>query len=98
MIEVIENATFRRWLHGLRDRSAIARINARLRSLSLGHAGDVRAVGGGVHELRAHHGPGYRVYFLREVGTAVALCGGDKDSRQRDIERAGRLTRDWRQR
>ena len=98
MIEVVESATFKRWIRGLRDRGAVARINARLRSLSLGHAGDVRAVGGGMHEMRVHHGPGYRVYFLREAGTAVVLCGGDKDRQQRDIERAGRLARDWRQR
>ena len=98
MIEVVESATFNRWIRGLRDRGAVARINARLRSLSLGHAGDVRAVSGGVHEMRVHHGPGYRVYFLREAATAVVLCGGDKDSQQRDIERAGRLARDWRQR
>ncbi len=98
MVEVIESSSFKRWIRGLRDRRAVARINARLRSLSLGHAGDVRAMRGGVCEMRVHHGPGYRVYFLREAGTAVALCGGDKDSQQRDIERAGRLARDWRQR
>ena len=98
MIDIVESATFKRWVRGLRDRVAVARINARLRSLSLGNAGDVRAVGGGVNEMRIHHGPGYRVYFLREAGTAVLLCGGDKDRQQRDIERAGRLARDWRQR
>ena len=98
MIDIVESATFKRWIRSLRDRVAVARINARLRSLSLGNAGDVRAVGGGVNEMRIHHGPGYRVYFLREAGTAVLLCGGDKDRQQRDIERAGRLARDWRQR
>ena len=55
----------------------------------MGHAGDVRAVGNGVNEMRNHHGTGYRVYFLRESGMAVVLCGGDKDSQQRDIEHAG---------
>ena len=98
MIEVVESATFKRWIRGLRSRDVVARINARLRSLSLGHGGDVRAVGGGVQEMRVHHGPGYRVYFLREGATAVVLCGGDKDSQQRDIERAGRLALDWRRR
>jgi len=29
VIEVIESATFGRWVRGLRDRTAIARINAR---------------------------------------------------------------------
>lgn len=98
MIEVVESATFKRWIRGLRDRAAVARINARLRNLSLGNAGDARPVGGGLHEMRVHFGPGYRVYFVREAGTAVVLCGGDKDSQRRDIERAGRLARDWRQR
>ena len=63
-----------------------------------GHAGDAVPVGNGVNELRVHHGPGYRVYFLREAKTVVMLCGGDKDTQQRDIERAGKLARDWRQR
>ncbi|WP_419949427.1 type II toxin-antitoxin system RelE/ParE family toxin [Candidatus Palauibacter sp.] len=98
MTEVVESATFKRWIQGLRDRVAVARINARLRNLSLGNAGDARTMGGGLYEMRVHHGPGYRVYFLREAGTAVVLCGGDKDSQRRDIERAGRLAREWRQR
>ena len=97
MPEVIESATFKRWIRGLRDRSAVARINARLRNISLGNAGDARSVGGGLFEMRVHHGPGYRLYFLREGATVVLLCGGDKGSQRRDIERAGGLARDWRQ-
>ena len=96
MPEVIESATFRRWIRGLRDRSAVARINARLRNVSLGNAGDARPVGDGLFEMRVHHGPGYRLYFLREGAAVVLVCGGDKGSQQRDIERAGRLTKDWR--
>lgn len=96
MPEVIESATFRRWIRSLRDRSAVARINARLRNVSLGNVGDARPVGGGLFEMRVHHGPGYRLYFLREGATVVLLCGGDKGSQRRDIERAGRLAEDWR--
>jgi len=98
MVEVVESAAFRRWIRAPRDQGAVARINARLRSLSMGHAGDVRAVGGGVNGMRVHHGPGHRVCFLREAGTAVVPCGGDRDSQQRDIERAGKLARNWRER
>ncbi|MDD9983144.1 MAG: addiction module killer protein [Gammaproteobacteria bacterium] len=54
-------------------------------------------MGGGLFEMRVHHGPGYRVYYLRERSTLVLLCGGDKVSQQRDIERAGRLAEEWRQ-
>ena len=96
MIEVIESATFKRWIRGLRDRNAVARINARLRNVSLGNVGDAKPVGGGIFEMRVHHGPGYRLYFLREGTTVVVLCGGDKGSQQRDVERAGRLAKDWR--
>ena len=96
MIEVLESATFKRWTRGLRDRNAVARINARLRNVSLGNAGDAKPVGGGIFEMRVHHGPGYRLYFLREGTTVVVLCGGDKGSQQRDIERTGRLAKDWR--
>ncbi len=98
MPEVIESATFRRWIRGLRDRSAVARINARLRNVSLGNAGDARPVGGGLFEMRVHHGPGHRLYFLREGAAVVLLCGGDKGSQRRDIERAARLAEDWRRR
>ncbi len=48
MIEVVESATFKRWVSRLRDRRAIARINARLRNVSLGNFGDTKAVGDGV--------------------------------------------------
>ena len=82
----------------MRDRSAIARINARLRNVSLGNVGDARPVGGGLFEMRVHHGPGYRIYFLREDARVVLLRGGDKGSQQRDIERAGKLANDWRRR
>ena len=62
MFEIVESATFKRWIRGLRDRSAVARINARLRNVSLGNTGDATQVGGGLFEMRVHHGPGYRLY------------------------------------
>ena len=96
MVDVVESATFRRWIRGLADRAAVARINARLRNVSLGNVGDTRTVGDGLFEMRIHHGPGYRLYCLRDGDSVVVLCGGDKGSQRRDIERAGRLAKDWR--
>ncbi len=96
MIEVLESAPFKRWIRRLGDRAAVARINARLRNVSLGNMGDARAVGKGLFEMRVHYGPGYRLYGLRDGATVVLLCGGDKGSQRRDIERAGRLAGDWR--
>ena len=97
MIEVIQSTTFRRWVRRLRDRRAVARINARLRNVSIGNLGDTTSVGDGVFEMRIHYGPGYRLYFLREgPAVIILLCGGDKDSQSRDIERARSLARGWR--
>lgn len=67
----------------------------RIRRLSLGNPGDVKAVGGGVSEMRIDYGPGYRVYFVRRGDTVmILLCGGDKRSQDRDIARAQELARE----
>ena len=62
---MVESLTFRRWLHSLRDRIAAARINVPLRNVSPGSAGDGRAVGNGLFEMRVPYGPGYRLYGQR---------------------------------
>lgn len=94
MIEIRKTGTFARWIDGLQDLRARARIQARIERLAAGHAGDVQAVGEGVSELRIDYGPGYRVYF-RKRGRAliILLAGGDKDSQSRDIRTAVRLAR-----
>lgn len=49
MLEVIQSETFSRWLGKLKDRSAIMRINARLRRvIETGNFGDVRPVREGI--------------------------------------------------
>jgi len=64
----------------------------RLDRVALGNLGDVRAVGGGLSELRIDHGPGYRVYLTqRGPILVILLCGGDKSSQERDIRRAAQL-------
>ena len=46
--------------------------------------------------MRIDYGPGYRVYFMqRGAIIIVLLCGGDKDTQQRDIEQAKALAADW---
>ena len=62
-----------------------------------GNLGDTRSVGDGVSEMRLHYGPGYRLYFLHRGETVIVLlCGGDKDSQDRDIEHAKQIAQDWR--
>lgn len=95
-VEVIQTETYARWFAGLRDLRARARIDARIRRLSLGNFGDAKALGGGVSELRVDYGPGYRVYFARR-GAAVflLLCGGDKSGQKADIARAREIAAEW---
>jgi len=94
MPEVRQTETFARWLAGLRDQRARARIQARIDRLQIGNPGDVKAVGGGISEMRIDYGPGYRVYFVQR-GTAlvILLAGGDKGTQARDIAMARELAR-----
>jgi len=96
MLEVRETAAYAKWFSDLRDRTAKARIDIRIRRLSLGNPGDVKAVGDGVSELRIDHGPGYRVYFIRKADVfIVLLAGGDKSSQDRDIRNAKALAAEF---
>lgn len=50
-------------------------------------------------ELRIDVGPGYRVYYAKDGEHIVLLlCGGDKGSQERDIERAIDCWRDYQRR
>jgi len=77
------------WLTALKDVQARARIARRLDRLALGNFDDSKSLGQGISELRFTFGPGYRVYFtVRGEVIVILLCGGDKGSQRRDIERA----------
>lgn len=94
IVEIRQTDVYSKWFRNLRDRQAQARINVRIRRLSLGNSGDVKPVGEGVSELRIHYGPGYRVYFTQRGETLVILlAGGDKRTQDRDIEAALKLAR-----
>ncbi len=97
MFAFVRHDAFDTWFRRLKDAKAKARILARIKSAELGNFGDCEPVGEGVSEMRVHFGPGYRVYFTR-IGSVVyvLLCGGDKSSQKRDIERAKTLAQDVR--
>ena len=81
MIQIHQTERYARWFESLRGRTTRARIDIRIRRMSLGNPGDVKSVGSGVSELRIDHGPGYRVYFVqRDTHIIVLLAGGDKSS------------------
>ena len=95
VIEIRQTDAFANWFLGLRDRTARARIDIRIRRLSLGNPGDVRPVGDGVSELRLDYGPGYRVYYIQQGSVLIVLlAGGNKSTQERDIRMAKALARD----
>lgn len=95
MIRIRETDTFSKFLSGLRDAQARARIAARVQRLAHGNPGDVRPVGAGISELRVDYGPGYRVYFVQRGSVLIVLlCGGDKRTQDRDIKLAKALLDD----
>ena len=95
MIEIRETEIYSRWFKSLRDRQARARIDIRVRRLSMGNPGDVKPVGQGVSELRIDYGSGYRVYFIRRGETLIILlAGGDKKTQERGIKIALNLAKD----
>ena len=53
MIEIRETPAYAAWFAALRDRTARARIDIRIRRLSLGNSGDIRPVGDAVVILLA---------------------------------------------
>ena len=92
MIEVRKTETFAKWLDGLKDIRARARILVRIERLAAGNPGDVKPVGGGVSELRIDYGPGYRVYYKKHGRQVVILlAGGDKRTQSKEIKTALRL-------
>jgi putative addiction module killer protein len=95
MFDLRQTPTFERWLTGLRDRRAQARIAMRLDRLEEGHLGDVKYFAG-IGELRIDYGPGYRIYFVRRDDVIVVLlCGGDKSSQTRDIAKARHMAEEY---
>ena len=92
--EVRQTEEFARWMRKLRDRRARTLIAVRITRAQAGLLGDAK-VFDGIGELRIPYGPGYRVYFMQRGKTVIVLlCGGDKGSQRRDIERAKRLAVD----
>lgn len=94
MVSFIQSSVFAAWLRGLNDEGAKAHILRRISSAELGHFGDCKSVGEGMSERRIHHGPGYRLYFIRRGSTVyVLLCGGNKSTQKRDIQAAKKIAR-----
>jgi putative addiction module killer protein len=94
MLSVEQTLEFQDWMARLRDRLAAKRIAQRIVRLQSGLFGDAKFFDG-IGELRVDYGPGYRVYFVRSGNTVIVLlCGGDKASQSRDIQRAKSMAKE----
>lgn len=80
---------FQEWFQSLRDRRAVSAVRGRLVRARIGNFGDWKAIDSGVCEMRIDLGPGYRIYFaLHEDTLVVLLAGGDKNTQDKDIQKA----------
>ncbi len=79
----------------VKDLKYRARIISRFDRIQMGNLGDYRTLGEGLYELRFFFGPGFRIYFTIRQGTIVfLLCGGDKSSQSKDIQKARHIMED----
>lgn len=73
-------------------------IRTRLDRIVQGNFGDSKQLKNahGVWELRINFGPGLRIYYGKQGNVIVVLlCGGDKGSQNRDIEKAKKYWADY---
>jgi len=67
-----------------------------LHLFALGNFGDCKPVSAGVFEFRLHFGSGYRIYYGKDGSTIILLlCGGDKNTQNRDIKKAKQYWKDY---
>ena len=80
---------FEQWLKSLKDKRGAVAIARRVKRLEGGNFGEHSPCRSGVWELKIDYGAGYRVYYSMTGKTIVLLlCGGDKGTQQKDIDRA----------
>ncbi len=102
-IEFYENTSgkfpFLEWFEKIKSKETRAKIKVKLDRVILGNFGNFKSLGQGVFELKIDYGPGYRLYFGRKSSQLVLLlCGGDKSSQKKDIQKAQEYWSDYRKR
>jgi putative addiction module killer protein len=89
MFTVKYTPQFTAFLASVKDGMTKARLQTRLRKVSLGLLGDVAPVGEGVFELREHFGAGWRMYYVQHGNELIVMLGGgNKAKQQQDINEA----------
>lgn len=81
---------FTEWMLSL-DAATRNRVLTRILRVKTGNFGDCKFLEEGIFELRFCFGSGYRVYFGKDRETKaiiILLCGGNKGTQRKDIEKA----------
>ncbi|MES2363978.1 MAG: type II toxin-antitoxin system RelE/ParE family toxin [Pseudomonadota bacterium] len=90
---------YAKWLSGLTDRQARARVVVRVNRMAAANFGDCKPLEDDVWELRIDWDPGYRVYYAQAGKHLILLlAGGDKRKQQTDIAAAIANWNDWQRR
>ena len=98
-IEVFElnngKQPFNIWLYSL-DEMTRTRIFKRFERLEEANYGDFKIIDKEIKELRFKFGSGYRIYFHETNKVIILLlCGGDKSTQKKDIEKAKEYLKIW---
>jgi putative addiction module killer protein len=100
IVEYLESdgrSPYAQWFDSL-NAPAAAKVAVALVRVSQGNLSNVKGVGGGVQEYRIDFGPGYRIYFARDIDRMILLLGGGtKKRQQRDIENARSRWQDYKE-
>lgn len=89
---------FGEWFKKLDTRTALM-INTVLTRMQQGNTANIKGVGNGVFERIIDQGPGYRIYFGKEKqDIIILLCGGPKKGQQKDIDKAKKLWKEYKDR
>jgi putative addiction module killer protein len=96
MYRAFKTEIFSHWHNSLKDLRGKIAIARRIDRAEKGNFGDSEPVGAGVFEMRIDFGPGYRVYYiLKGSEMIILLCGGDKSSQKRDIDKAKEMAEEF---
>jgi putative addiction module killer protein len=94
-LEIAGRSPFGLWFERL-DATAAAKVTVAITKLQMGNHSNVKSVGGGIAEFKIDFGPGYRLYFGKDGNKLIILlCGGDKKTQSRDIEKARKYWQDY---
>jgi putative addiction module killer protein len=87
------------WLKSIKDNLTRARIKSAVLKMANDNFADYKKLNNDISEIRLHFGSGYRIYFSELDNIIILLlCGGDKSTQTKDIEKAKVYLKDYKER